>query len=71
LLKADELSLTSIALPAISTGIYGYPYEICARVMANILKNYKAKSLRKVIVCLYSQDAYDIFKKVFDSILKS
>ncbi|ACP37274.1 ADP-ribose-binding protein [Saccharolobus islandicus] len=71
LLKADELSLTSIALPAISTGIYGYPYEICARAMANILKNYKAKSLRKVIVCLYSQDAYDIFKKVFDSILKS
>ncbi|QXJ35589.1 ADP-ribose-binding protein [Saccharolobus shibatae] len=71
LLKADELSLTSIALPAISTGIYGYPYEICARIMASVLRNYKPVTLRKVIVCLYSQDAYDVFKEVFDSILKS
>ncbi|MCH4814732.1 MAG: ADP-ribose-binding protein [Saccharolobus sp.] len=71
LLKADELSLNSIALPAISTGIYGYPYEICARIMASVLRNYKPVTLRKVIVCLYSQDAYDVFKEVFDSILKS
>ncbi|MBP1357576.1 MAG: ADP-ribose-binding protein [Sulfolobus sp.] len=68
--KADELNLTSIALPAISTGIYGYPYEICARIMAGVLKNYKPTSLKKVYVCLYTQDAYDIFKQIFDEMLK-
>ncbi|MCY0859628.1 MAG: ADP-ribose-binding protein, partial [Sulfolobaceae archaeon] len=64
--KAEELNLTSIALPAISTGIYGYPYEICARIMAKVLKDYKPKTLKRAIVCLYNQEAYDVFKKIFD-----
>ncbi|MFP3202094.1 MAG: ADP-ribose-binding protein [Sulfolobus sp.] len=67
LLKADELGLESIAIPAISTGIYGYPYEICAKVMARVLKNYAPKTLKKVRVVLYIQDAYDVFKNVFDN----
>ncbi|AAK43008.1 ADP-ribose-binding protein [Saccharolobus solfataricus] len=71
LLKADELSLSSIAMPAISTGIYGYPFEICARIMANVLKGYKPKTLRKVMICLYTKDAYDVFKSIFNSILKN
>jgi O-acetyl-ADP-ribose deacetylase (regulator of RNase III) len=29
---ADELKLHSIAFPAISTGVYGYPVELAARV---------------------------------------
>ena len=67
LLKADELGLESIAIPAISTGIYGYPYEICVKVMARVLKNYAPKTLKKVRVVLYTQDAYDVFKNVFDN----
>ncbi len=61
--KAEELGIKSIALPAISTGIYGYPYEICARKFAKVLneKDWKLK----IIVCLYSEDAYNTFKEVF------
>jgi len=33
LLKAEELKLSSIALPAISSGIFGFPKERCARIM--------------------------------------
>lgn len=64
--KADELNLSSIALPAISTGIFGYPYETCASIMVNVIKSYKPKSIKKVIVVLYSNEAYQIFKRIFD-----
>lgn len=64
--KADELNLSSIALPAISTGTFGYPYEICASIMVNVIKSYKPKNIKKVIVVLYSNEAYQIFKRIFD-----
>ncbi len=66
--KADELKLTSIALPAISTGIYGYPYHICAKIMANVLKHYKPKTLKSVTIVLFDAEAYSIFKSVFDEV---
>lgn len=67
LLKAEELGLRSIALPAISTGVFGYPYERCARIMARVLKELapSARSLERVTVCLYGQEAYQAFEKVF------
>lgn len=64
--KAEELNLVSIAFPAISTGIYGYPYHICAKIMAKVFKNYKARKLRKIIVVLYDDEAFSVFKNVFD-----
>lgn len=72
LLKADELGLESIAMPAISTGVFGYPYERCARIMANVLKEFapSAKSLRRVIVCLYGKEAHETFRKVFEEELR-
>ena len=70
--KAEELGLESIALPAISTGIYGYPYDRCASIMFNEIMKFskRASSLKKVIVCLYGDEAYDVFEKIFDSSYK-
>lgn len=31
--KAHELGLTSIAMPAISSGIFGFPKELCAEIL--------------------------------------
>ena len=64
-LKAEELKLTSIAIPAISTGIFGYPYKKCAKIMVNVIKSFKFRSLKKVIVCLYTEKVYKIFLKIF------
>lgn len=66
--KADELGLNSIAMPAISTGIYGYPLQICAKIMKDELKRFarKRKNLKKVIVCLYDDRAYRTFKEIFE-----
>jgi len=72
LLKAEELGLESIAMPAISTGAFGYPYERCARIMARVLKEFtpSARSLKRVIVCLYGRGAYETFRRVFEEELR-
>lgn len=66
--KAEELGLRSIALPAISTGVYGYPLKRCAEIMADVLKEFseKVESLKKVLVVLYGDKAYNEFLRVFD-----
>ncbi len=66
--KAEELGLRSIALPAISTGAFGYPYAQCARIMARVLGEFapSARSLERVVVCLYGREAYEVFERVFE-----
>ena len=65
--KAEELGLRSVALPAISTGVFGYPYERCARIMARVLREFapSARSLERVTVCLYGREAYETFERAF------
>jgi len=62
---ADEHKLESIAFPAISTGIFGYPMDRCAHVMLNAVLSFldHETSLRKVVFCLWGQHALDIFAK--------
>ena len=61
----DEQSLKTIAFPAISTGIYGYPIDRCATVMISIAKDYLAgeTQIQEVIFCLYSTTDFEVFEK--------
>ena len=60
---ADDHGLKSIALPAISTGIFGYPLEEAARVMLRAAIEYlrRTTGLERVIFCLYGRRAFDVF----------
>lgn len=40
LLKAHELSLTSIAMPAISSGIFGFPKDRCAGILVETVMDF-------------------------------
>jgi O-acetyl-ADP-ribose deacetylase (regulator of RNase III) len=62
---ADDHALESIALPAISTGIFGYPMEEAAQVMLQAALEYLRgeAGLRRVVFCLYGQSAFDIFAR--------
>jgi O-acetyl-ADP-ribose deacetylase (regulator of RNase III) len=62
---ADDHELESIALPAISTGIFGYPMEEAAQVMLQAALAYLhgETGLRRVVFCLYGQSAFDIFAR--------
>ncbi|MFX1308981.1 MAG: macro domain-containing protein [Promethearchaeota archaeon] len=64
----DENNLKTIAFPAISTGIFGYPIDKCARIMIASTKEYLQENtqIKQVIFCLYSDSDF----KVFESELK-
>jgi len=61
---ADENKIKSISFCAISTGIFGYPIQRCAKIMLRTAINYlKGETgLEKTVFCLYGKDSYDVFK---------
>ena len=67
---ADEYNLSSIAFPAISTGIFGFPKDRCARIMLDAAMSYKSNSIKKIIFCLYDDETYNIFKEELDRLGK-
>jgi O-acetyl-ADP-ribose deacetylase len=60
---ADDQHLASIAFPAISTGVYGYPLREAAHVILSTILAYlnSGTALTRVIMCLYDQRALNIF----------
>jgi putative ATPase len=60
---ADELGLASIAFPAISTGIYGFPKERAAGVMFRSIREYlgKPSGLKLVRLVLYDSSTIKAF----------
>ena len=60
----DKHELKTIAFPAISTGIFGYPIDRCAKIMISTAKDYLNgdTQIREVIFCLYSSSDFDVFK---------
>jgi O-acetyl-ADP-ribose deacetylase (regulator of RNase III) len=66
---AEENQLRSIAFPAISTGIFGYPKESAVRVVHRVVDEFKrtAKSVREIRFVLFSSEDLKIYKKEFPS----
>ena len=63
---AERHGLQSIAFPAISTGVFGYPLEACADVMLRVIIDYTfedLQSLRHIVVCLYDAHAFEVFER--------
>jgi O-acetyl-ADP-ribose deacetylase (regulator of RNase III) len=64
LVLADKNRLKSIAFPAISTGIFGFPKDRCATIMLSTTIAYLEghTQLEKVVYCLYDPDTFETFK---------
>jgi len=62
---ADRRGLRSIALPAISTGVFGFPLDRAARIMLTEIHRYLqgGTKLERVVVCLYGGEAFAAFKR--------
>jgi len=70
LLLADKNHLKSIAFPAISTGIFGFPKDRCATIMLSTTIAYLEgpTKLEKVVYCLYDKKTLEIFEENIQSL---
>ncbi|MCG8604668.1 macro domain-containing protein [bacterium] len=61
---AEENDLKSVAFPALSTGIFGFPVERCAEIMLSNTIAYMEREtgLEKVVFCLFGQEAFGVFE---------
>jgi O-acetyl-ADP-ribose deacetylase (regulator of RNase III) len=61
--RAEELGVRTLAFPAISTGIFGYPMDRCARIMTDAVRRFapRARSLEKITFCLFGPEATRAF----------
>jgi len=72
LLLATGKELKSISIPAISSGIFGFPKDRCAEILvreaATYLKENPETSLEVVEFCIYDDLTLGYFKKEFEKI---
>ena len=66
---ADELKCSSIALPAISTGIFGFPKDRAAEIIFSTIDIYfvenSSSAVKTVKLVLFDQPSVDIFIKTW------
>lgn len=62
---ADRHGLKSIALPAISTGVFGFPVDRCARILLTEVYRYLqgGTKIERVAVSLWGDENFEIFKR--------
>ena len=62
---ADRRGLKSIALPAISTGVFGFPLDRAARIMVTEVQRFLqgGTKLERVVLCLWGEEAFGVFKR--------
>jgi O-acetyl-ADP-ribose deacetylase (regulator of RNase III) len=62
---ADRNGLRSIALPAISTGVFGFPLDRAARITLTEIHRYLqgGTKIERVVVVLHGEDAFNTFRR--------
>lgn len=71
---AEERKVTSLAFPAISAGIYGFPKDRCAEILLTTVKAYwekePASAAKQVRFVLFDDPTANAFVRVFDDFVK-
>ena len=63
---AEQNGCETVAFPAISTGVYGYPWHEATEIAVKTVRNFPAKTVKKVIFCCFSADMAAIYREVFN-----
>ncbi len=69
--RARELGLETLALPALSTGVYGFPLPRAARLLVREAVRHLQgpTTLERVIFCLFDEEAFEAFVGALEEIL--
>ena len=58
---ASEHMITTIAIPAIGTGVFKFPLELCASITARAIKSNAGGSVQLVRICVTDEATQEIF----------
>ena len=56
-----------MAFPAISTGVYGYPWKAATEIAVRTVREYSAQKVKKVIFCCFNAEMEKVYKKVIEA----
>jgi O-acetyl-ADP-ribose deacetylase len=60
---ADQLGIKSIAFPAISTGVYGFPKELAAKIAAAVSTSF-AGNVESIFFVCFDEETYTIYARL-------
>jgi O-acetyl-ADP-ribose deacetylase (regulator of RNase III) len=60
---ALENGIKSIAFPAISTGVYGYPKDEAARISIGMMREFEGR-FERVVACLHSSGDLELYRGI-------
>lgn len=64
---AVDHRLRSVAFPAVSTGVYGYPFDLASRIAITTVRDFLENNhtLKEIIFVLFSKSDYELFKTIY------
>lgn len=60
---ADEIGARSVAFPAISTGAFGYPPDLAAKLAVDTIR-YSDTAVEKVMLVALDSDTYELYRRL-------
>jgi O-acetyl-ADP-ribose deacetylase (regulator of RNase III) len=61
-LASAQPDVQSIALPAISTGVYGYPKPLAAEIALDVMRRYDA-NFERIVACVFDGETEELYRK--------
>ena len=70
-MAANELKIASVSLPAISSGIFGFPKEKCSEILLDNAIEWSSKqdancTLKTIRLCNFDEPTVNTFKETFN-----
>lgn len=66
--RAEEIGAKSVALPLISTGVFGFPIETATRITVAAARSFakNARNVEKIVFCLLDEPRYELLRQELD-----
>lgn len=63
--RGEDIGAASVALPAISTGVFGFPLALAAEITIAAARSFAPTSeyVQRIVFCLLDDDVYEAFRK--------
>ena len=61
---AEENGCETVAFPAISAGVYGYPWKAAAEIAIRTVDKFSARNVKKVIFCCFGDEMLKVYQEV-------